>query len=718
MSQRDFSKERKELQEQGLAPKWFTTMGWQLFSQKYLNGGCKSPKDQYQRIAKTLAKQAPDEYPSWWFENKYFAGKNWEEAFFSIMWDGFLSPSTPLLTNTGTDYGMSVSCSGGYVHDSVLGFYDTRRQNAILTKEGFGTSVYLGDIRSRGSKMKNGEASGAQPVAKMFVSDSMDISQGSLRRGANSWYYDIDGGDYDELVHYLETYTDGNNAGWCLGDDFRDKLLAGDKDAVKRWGQMLACKGNVGSGYQFFTDKVNRANPPMYKDKDLKVKASNLCVHPETLLLTKDGEYEIQSLVDKDVEAWNGKEWSKTVVRKTGEDQQMMYVEVLKMADGKAGSVEKLTVTKYHKWYDRDNTEIQTKDLKTGTWLEDWVDPQGKSITTMIAVIKDAENSDTYCLTEPKRNKAVFNGVLTGNCSEITLPADEDSTFTCVLSSENLQHWDSRPDNLAFVGTVFLDCVVSDFLESAKGKKGLEAAVKFTEEHRALGYGAMAFHTYLLDNNIVWGSLESQYYNELMFSTIKKEASAATEWLAEVLGEPEICKGYGVRNTHLLAVAPTKSTALIVGSVSEGINPQVGFVFTQATPAGEVVRIDPSFLALLREKDLYGDEHNKETTDLLNDINAHKGSIQHRPEFTDEEKEVYRTAFEINPYDHLKLVSDRQKYICQSQSTNLFLANTTAKEMSKIYLYAYLDKNIKSLYYNYGLRDSNIQTNSVCSACE
>lgn len=579
MSQRDFSKERKELQEQGLAPKWFTTMGWQLFSQKYLNGDCKSPKDQYQRIAKTLAKQAPEEYPSWWFENKYFAGKNWEEAFFSIMWDGFLSPSTPLLTNTGTDYGMSVSCSGAYVDDSVLGFYDTRRQNAILTKEGFGTSVYLGDVRPRGSKMKNGEASGAQPVAKMFVTDSMDISQGSARRGATAWYYPIDGGDYDELVHYLEIYTDGNNAGWCLDDKFRDRLLSGDKDAVKRWGQMLACKGNVGSGYQFFTDKVNRANPQMYKDKGLDVKASQLC-------------------------------------------------------------------------------------------------------------------------------------------SEIALFSDKDNTYTCVLSSENLQHWDSRPDNLAFVGTVFLDCVVSDFLENARGKKGLEAAVKFTEEHRALGYGAMAFHTYLLDNNIVWGSLESQYYNELMFSTIKKEASAATEWLAEVLGEPEICKGYGVRNTHLLAVAPTKSTALIVGSVSEGINPQVGFVFTQATPAGEVVRIDPSFLALLRKKGLYGDEHSKETADLLNDINAHKGSIQHRPEFTDEEKEVYRTAFEINPYDHLKLVSDRQKYICQSQSTNLFLANTTAKEMSKIYLYAYLDKNIKSLYYNYGLRDSNIQTNSVCSACE
>ena len=544
------------------------------------------------------------------------------------------------------------------------------------------------------------------------------MNKTSARRGATSWYYDIDGNDFDELVHYLETYTDGNNAGWTIDDKFRDKLLAGDADAVKRWGQMLACKGNVGSGYQLFVDKVNRQNPPMYKDKGLKVKASNLCVHPETLLLTKDGEYEIQSLVDKDVEVWNGEDWSKTVVRKTGEDQQMMYVEVLKMVDGKAGSVEKLTVTQYHKWYDRDNTEIQTKDLKTGTWLEDWVDPQGKSITTMIAVIKDAENSDTYCLTEPKRNKAVFNGVLTGNCSEITLFSDEENTFTCVLSSENLRNWDNRPDNLAFVGTVFLDCVVSDFLENAKGKKGMEAAVKFTEESRALGYGAMAFHSYLLDNNIVWGSLESQYYNELMFSTIKKEAVAATEWLADVLGEPELCKGYGVRNTHLLAIAPTKSTALIVGSVSEGINPQVGFVFTQATPAGEVVRIDPSFLALLQKKGLYGEEHNKETTDLLNDINAHKGSIQHRPEFTDEEKEVYRTAFEINPYDHLKMVSARQKYICQSQSTNLFLANTSAKDISKIYLYALLDKNIKSLYYHYGIRDANIQTNSICEACE
>ena len=576
--QRNYSKERKELQKQGLAPRWMTTMGWQLFSQKYLNGDCKNPKEQYQRIAKTLAKYAPKGYPEFWDKIDYWKGKSWEQAFFDVLFDGFISASTPMLTNTGTDYGMSVSCSGSYVGDSIEEFYETRKQNALLTKEGFGTAVYLGDIRPRGSKMKNGEANGSQPVAEMFVDDAMKVSQGSARRGASAWYYPIDGGDFDELVHYLETFTDGNNAGWCLTDEFRDKLLSGDKDAVMRWGKMLSCKGNVGSGYQFFVDKANRKAPQMYKDKGLKIKSSQLC-------------------------------------------------------------------------------------------------------------------------------------------SEITLFSDSDNTFTCVLASENLRNFDNRPEMLAFVGTVMLDCVASDFIEKAKEKCSMEGAVRFTEQSRALGYGVMAFHTYLLDHSIVWGSLESKFTNIKMFSTIKSEATQATQWMAKVLGEPELCKGYGVRNTHLLAVAPTKSTALIVGSVSEGINPQVGFVYTQSTPSGEVFRIDPSFLQLIKDKGIYTSEDDKDTQDFLYDIISHKGSIQHRDEFSEHEKAVYRTAFEINPYDHLDLVSERQEYICQAQSCNVFLANTTAKEMSKLYLYAYLDKNILSLYYHYGLRDANIQTNVVCESC-
>lgn len=575
---RNYSLERKKMQKDGVCPDWMTTMGWQLFSEKYLNGDSKNPKDQYQRIAKTLAEYAPKEYPDFWNTSEYWKGKTWEDAFFSVLWDGYISASTPLLTNTGTDYGMSVSCSGSYVGNSVYDFYDTRKANAMLTKEGFGTSVYLGDIQPRGSKIPNGQANGAQPVAEMFVDDALKISQGSMRRGASAWYYPIDGDDFEELVQYLETDTDGNNAGWCLDDEYRDKLLAGDKEAVKRWGDMLSCKGNVGSGYQFFRSKANRKTPQMYKDKGKIVNASQLC-------------------------------------------------------------------------------------------------------------------------------------------SEVVLFSDEDNTYTCVLSSENLRYWHTRPPMLAFVGTVLLDCVAEDFIVKGKKKRGLEKAVKFTEENRALGYGVMAFHTRLLDDGIVWGSLQSEMLNHKIFKTIKSEASGATEWLAKVLGEPDMCKGYGVRNTHLLAVAPTKSTALIVGSVSEGINPQAGFVFTQSTPAGEVFRIDPSFLKLVKDKGIYVSEDDESTQDFLYDIVSHKGSIQHRSEFTEDEKALFRTAFEINPYDHLKLVSDRQKFICQAQSTNLFLANMTAKEISKLYLYAFLDPNIISLYYHYGLRDATIKTNYECESC-
>ena len=575
---RNYSLERKKMQKEGVCPDWMTTMGWQLFSEKYLNGDSKNPKDQYERIAKTLAEYAPKEYPDFWNTTEYWKGKTWEDAFFSVLWDGYISASTPLLTNTGTDYGMSVSCSGSYVGNSVYDFYDTRKANAMLTKEGFGTSVYLGDIQPRGSKIPNGQANGAQPVAEMFVDDALKISQGSMRRGASAWYYPIDGDDFEELVQYLETDTDGNNAGWCLDDEYRDKLLAGDKEAVKRWGDMLSCKGNVGSGYQFFRSKANRKTPQMYKDKGKIVNASQLC-------------------------------------------------------------------------------------------------------------------------------------------SEVVLFSDEDNTYTCVLSSENLRYWHTRPPMLAFVGTVLLDCVAEDFIVKGKKKRGLEKAVKFTEENRALGYGVMAFHTRLLDDGIVWGSLQSEMLNHKIFKTIKSEALEATEWLAKVLGEPDMCKGYSVRNTHLLAVAPTKSTALIVGSVSEGINPQAGFVFTQSTPAGEVFRIDPSFLNLIKDKGIYVSEGDESTQDFLYDIVSHKGSIQHRSEFTEDEKALFRTAFEINPYDHLKLVSDRQKFICQSQSTNLFLANMTAKEISKLYLYAFLDPNIISLYYHYGLRDATIKTNYECESC-
>lgn len=164
ISERDrLSQERKKLQEEGLLPEWFTTAGYQLFKSRYQ--WADTPRQQYETIASTLARHTDDP-------------EKWRAKFFELLWRGWLSPSTPVLANTGTDRGLPVSCSGGYIPDSIDGFYTARREAALLTKYGFGTSGFLGDIRPRGAAISSGgKASGVLPVLKGFVQDSRDVSQ-------------------------------------------------------------------------------------------------------------------------------------------------------------------------------------------------------------------------------------------------------------------------------------------------------------------------------------------------------------------------------------------------------------------------------------------------------------------------------------------------------------------------------------------------------------
>lgn len=160
-----FSTERKQLQQEGLCPDWYTTGGYQMIKAKYLLDG-ETPKGMYERLAKTAASHLPD-------------SESWEKRFFDIMWKGWLSPATPVLTNMGTTRGTPVSCSGGYVGDSVYDFYECQKEVAVLSQNGFGTSSYLGDIRPRGAEIsRGGKASGVLPVIKDFVQVSRDITQG------------------------------------------------------------------------------------------------------------------------------------------------------------------------------------------------------------------------------------------------------------------------------------------------------------------------------------------------------------------------------------------------------------------------------------------------------------------------------------------------------------------------------------------------------------
>lgn len=539
---------KAELQEgldNGTVPPFFTVESYQMFVEKYKEDG-KTVRDRYESIARETGRLATELYGPY----------DWESKFFDYMWKGWLSPSTPLLANLGTNRGMPVSCSGQYVDDSIYGFYSARMETALLTQNGFGTSAYMGGIRPRGSSIsRGGKANGAFPVFKGFAQDMAEVSQGGIRRGSWAGYIEVDHDDFDEIADYLLHHPDGFNVGWIFNDPFIERLTSGDKEAIARWKKILKVRLVTGRGYMYFGDKVNRQNPPMYAEHGLSVKNSNLC-------------------------------------------------------------------------------------------------------------------------------------------TEVSLHSDADHTFTCVLSSLNIAFYDDWKDtDLVEDSIVFLDCVCEAFLRQADGVLGLENAVRFTQKSRALGLGALGWHTYLQEHSISMESLEAHMLNTYIFKTIRERAQQSSEKMASIAGEPEWCVGYGVRNTHLLAVAPNMSTGVICGGVSQGIEPIVTNAYTQNTAAGEMLRVNPTLKRIMEERGVYS----KQT---INDIIANVGSVQHVDWLDDHEKEVFRTAFEIDQMVLLRLASSRQRYIDQAQSINLFFSATESpKVISDVHKAAMLDPYIKSLYY-------------------
>lgn len=555
------SEERKKLQEDDLAPYFFTTSGWQLYKEKYLYQA-NNPREQFQRIASTLAMHTPDP-------------NVWKEKFFNLLWKGWLSPSTPVHSNTGTTRGLPVSCAGSYFPDSIDGIYKAKHETAMLTKHGFGTSGYLGDIRHRGAPISSGGKSlGIVPILQGMQSDMEYVAQSMSRRGSWAGYVPLSHGDFDEVCSYLYAEPEGNNIGWNIYDSDIEKLNNGDQETLRRYGRVLKTKMVTGQGYFMFPDKINRKRPQWYVDHNLDVKASNLC-------------------------------------------------------------------------------------------------------------------------------------------TEITLHSSEDYTFTCVLSSMNLDLYEEWKDTDAvFVATVFLDCVVQEFIERAKNIGGLEKAVAFTKKSRALGLGVCGWHSLCQRKFITVDSLEAYALNTQIFKHLREEAEKATEWLASVYGEPEWCKGYNRANSHLLSIAPTKSTALIMGGISEGINLDTAMAFTQSTPAGEMSRINPHLLTLMKRKGVYNKKNVKEIIDAM-------GSVQGVDWLTPEEKLVFRTAFEYDQMVILRQAETRGKYLDQWQSLNLFIPEGEDEaKIAKYHEYAFKSEGILGLYYTYSKAGVQASDDKECVVCQ
>jgi len=290
---------------------------------------------------------------------------------------------------------------------------------------------------------------------------------------------------------------------------------------------------------------------------------------------------------------------------------------------------------------------------------------------------------------------------MTNICSEITLHTDESHSFVCCLSSLNLAKYEEwKNTNLIYDAVWFLDGVMEEFIQRAKGLRGFENSIRSAQKGRALGLGALGWHTYLQEKGIPFEGLLAQFETRKIFSQIKIESERASMALAEVYGEPLWCVGTGMRNTHLRAIAPTVSNSKLSGNVSAGIEPWAANVFTEQSAKGTFIRKNPTLESVLEDNEL-------NTSDIWNKILADGGSVQDIKELDDiligdhdiPAKEVFKTFKEINQLELVSQAGLRQRYVDQSVSLNLaFPSEATPKWLNKVHFEAWKN-GVKTLYY-------------------
>jgi ribonucleoside-diphosphate reductase alpha chain len=246
-------------------------------------------------------------------------------------------------------------------------------------------------------------------------------------------------------------------------------------------------------------------------------------------------------------------------------------------------------------------------------------------------------------------------------------------------------------------------------IEIGKNVKGMEKVVAFTEKSRALGLGTLGFHTYLQEHSIPFESLAARHMNVKIYKRIAGQAKMASQTLGFGWGYPEWCSTQ--RHTHLTAVAPNMSSAIICGSVSNGVEPIYKNAYVQAGASGEMQRINPTLVKVMKKYGVFNHEN-------IQDIINNGGSVQHVDWLHEHEKQVFRTAFEIDQHVIVRLADQRQEWICQSQSINLFFsANADESYIASVHREAFLSRRLKSLYYIRSEAGVN-GSNGECVACE
>jgi ribonucleoside-diphosphate reductase alpha chain len=310
-------------------------------------------------------------------------------------------------------------------------------------------------------------------------------------------------------------------------------------------------------------------------------------------------------------------------------------------------------------------------------------------------------------------------------CTEIMLPSNEEWSFVCCLSSINLLHYDKWKDTDALETlTYFLDAVMEEFITKLEEFRDssdrddkltfdfMEKAYTFAKENRALGLGALGWHSLLQSKMLSFDSQEAFNLNSEIFKAIKNKSYSASEELAKLYGEPKVLKGYGRRNTTLNAIAPTTSSAFILGQVSQGIEPIWSNSYVKDIAKIKTTIKNPFLVELLEEKGM-------NTAEVWRSIRDSDGSVQHLEFLTDNEKDVFKTYPEIDQMNVIYQAANRQNHIDQGQSINVMVhPDMPTKDLNNLYMTAW-KLGIKSMYYQHSMNAAQkFKQKKECASCE
>ena len=370
----------------------------------------------------------------------------------------------------------------------------------------------------------------------------------------------------------------------------------------------------------------------------------------------------------------------------------------------------------------------------TNNWMEEMIDGDVDKRTVWAKVLQrrgemgypyifftDNANNGAADVYQDKKMPIYASNL----CTEIMLPSNDDWSFVCCLSSLNVLHYEDWKDTDAVETMIyFLDAIITEFTEKLERYKDspnrddqqtflfMERAYNFAKDNRALGLGVLGWHSLLQSKMLAFNSQEAFNLNSKIFKLIKEKSYKASEELAERFGEPKVLKGYGRRNTTLNAVAPTTSSAFILGQVSQGIEPIWSNIYVKDIAKIKTTIKNPYLEAFLESK-------GQNTTEVWRSIRDYDGSVQHLDFMTEEEKDVFKTYSEIDQMDIIYQAANRQNHIDQGQSVNIIVhPDMSVKEINKIHVTAW-KLGLKSLYYQHSMNAAQkFKQKKECASCE